>query len=331
MTRWGSRSAGSPTTSTSGIVARPRAVRIRSTSACWRGVDLVALGDHRLERGGRGQRAGHVLEAAGPLVDPVVAGERVAPAGALADQQHADARGAAPLVRRPRRDRPAAGSGSRPIEAQASMNSGTSPISSTTPRPADRARPRGWPPARRLRRPAPGRQQRGSDGRRAPLDPSGPPAIAADVPGDTSSAACSTAECSTAECSSRRPARDAAGQQPEQAPVHRVGARARERHLVGPHRQRRRPRPRGRCRAAAGRSRPGRAGAAGRRTPCRAPPAAPRGRQGAGPRRRRGRGRRRAAVRARPASSHGRTYRAHLPPTSAGRVPVVCGCCPSCS
>ena len=62
VTRWGSRSTGSPTTSTSGTSAAT-AVRIRSTSACWRAFDLVALGDHGLERGGGGQGGRHVLEA----------------------------------------------------------------------------------------------------------------------------------------------------------------------------------------------------------------------------------------------------------------------------
>ena len=72
-------------------------------------VDLVALGHDRAQGSGRGQRRGDVLEPAGALVDPVVAGERVAPAGALADQQHADAGRASPLVRRARQRVPAAG------------------------------------------------------------------------------------------------------------------------------------------------------------------------------------------------------------------------------
>ena len=74
-------------------------------------VDLVPLGDHRLERRGGGQRGRHVLEAGGALVDPVVAGEGVAPARALADQEHADAGGAAPLVGRAGRRGPPAGQG----------------------------------------------------------------------------------------------------------------------------------------------------------------------------------------------------------------------------
>ena len=78
-------------------------------SAAWRAPDLVALGDHGLEgRGGR-QRGRDVLEAGGALVDPVVAGERVAPAGALADQQHADPGRPAPLVGRGGGRRPAVG------------------------------------------------------------------------------------------------------------------------------------------------------------------------------------------------------------------------------
>ena len=64
------------------------------------GADLLALGDDGLQRGGGGERGGDVLEAGHPGVGAVVGGERRAPPGALAHQQHADAGRAAPLVRR---------------------------------------------------------------------------------------------------------------------------------------------------------------------------------------------------------------------------------------
>ena len=73
------------------------------------GVDLVALGDHRLQRGGRGQDGRDVLEAGRPLVDAVVAGERVAPPRALAHQQHARPRPARPTCAPTPRRRPAGG------------------------------------------------------------------------------------------------------------------------------------------------------------------------------------------------------------------------------
>ena len=77
-------------------------------------VDLVALGHHGLQRGSGREDRGDVLEAGRPLVGAVVAGERVAPPRALADEQHADARGATPLVGRPRCRRPAVGQGQAP-------------------------------------------------------------------------------------------------------------------------------------------------------------------------------------------------------------------------
>ena len=47
------------------------------------GADLLALGHHGLQRGGGRQDGGDVLEAGRALVDAVVGGEGVAPAGAL--------------------------------------------------------------------------------------------------------------------------------------------------------------------------------------------------------------------------------------------------------
>jgi hypothetical protein len=71
--------------------------------------DLIAVGHDRLEGGGGRQRGRHVLEAGCALVDALVDGERVSPPGALAHQQHTDARGPAPLVRRRGRRAPAVG------------------------------------------------------------------------------------------------------------------------------------------------------------------------------------------------------------------------------
>ena len=70
MTRWGSRSSGSPTTSTSGRLRdlRPDPV----DEGVLTGVLLVPLGDDGLEGGGGGQHGRHVLEAAVALVGPVV-------------------------------------------------------------------------------------------------------------------------------------------------------------------------------------------------------------------------------------------------------------------
>ena len=73
------------------------------------GVDLVPLVDHGLEGGRRGEGGRDVLEPGGALVDPVVAGERVGPADALADEQDADAGRAAPLVGGARGGGPALG------------------------------------------------------------------------------------------------------------------------------------------------------------------------------------------------------------------------------
>ena len=90
------------------------------------GVDLVALGHHRLERGRGAQCGRDVLEAGHPLVDPVVVGERVAPTGrpcGPAARRRRPGRPTCAPTRRPPTSR--SGSGSRPIEAQASMNRGT--------------------------------------------------------------------------------------------------------------------------------------------------------------------------------------------------------------
>ena len=100
----GSRSVGCPTTVTSGRVCHLAADQVDQTSLP-RG-DLLLLGCDRLEGRGSGERAGDVLEARQPRVDPVVGGERRPPPCPLAHQEDADARRPAPLVRGGGRGRP---------------------------------------------------------------------------------------------------------------------------------------------------------------------------------------------------------------------------------
>ena len=128
-------------------------------------------------------------------------GERVAPAGALADQQHADAGRAAPLVGRAGGRRPALGQreparrGAGVDEQRdAGATAATSATGWTVPtswlaRLAAR-RPSGAVRGRRRRRPTrPSRSTRTARPRRRRATP----------------AACSTAECSTAECDHASP------------------------------------------------------------------------------------------------------------------------------
>ena len=154
MTRWGSRSTGSPTTSVSGISATR--ARIRSTRACWRALTSSRSATTAWSAAAAPSAAGTFSKPADPLVDPVVGGERVAPRTSLADQQHADAGRAAPLVRRAGGDRPAvAGGGAGPSRRRRPRRPG-SPAAAPR-RPAGRCRPRGWPTGARRRRARPGR------------------------------------------------------------------------------------------------------------------------------------------------------------------------------
>ena len=122
------------------------------------GVDLVALGDHGLERR-RGAEGGRdVLEAGDPLVDPVVLGERVAPRRPLADQQHADPGRAAPLVRRAGGHRPALGE-RQPAHRGAGVHEQRLPPRRQPRRRAGRCRPRGWRTGARPRRARRGRSR----------------------------------------------------------------------------------------------------------------------------------------------------------------------------
>ena len=226
--------------------------RIRSTSACWRAVTSSRSATHRLQRGGGGEGGRDVLEPV-PLVDAVVAGERVAPSGR-------------PCVRRARRRRPA-----RPTCAP------------TRPRPTSRRAGGAGPPRRRRRRTAarrPGSVELGHrlDGAdlvvgRLERDDAAPGRRAAreDVHVDPAEASTADRGLSRRLPGHRvqhrrvldggvrpRPAPSAPVHQPQQAAVHGVGARGGERRpRRGARRGTRRP-PRARCRAAAGRCAPGR-------------------------------------------------------------------------
>ena len=118
------------------------------------------------------------------------------------------------------------GSGSRPADAQASMKRGTPPRRPRRPsRPrAARCRPRGWPSARR-------RPTTPSGGGATSTRPSR--STGSDTASPAQAAACKTAECSTAVCATTAPASRTPRRSPEEAQVHRVGARGREGDLVG--------------------------------------------------------------------------------------------------
>ena len=146
----------------------------------------------------------HVLEAGRPLVDAIVPGERVAPAGRPPHEQHPDARRTAPLVRRRSGGGPTAGErqptgGRARVDEQGRVGAGGHLVHrladahlgvgrlegedgrvTVAARAADE-RPRSTRPARSTRH--------GLDR---------PPRPACQAP------ACSTAECSTAEASSGR-------------------------------------------------------------------------------------------------------------------------------
>ena len=229
VTRCGSRSTGSPTTSTSGTVAatvgadpvdqraqprrlrrppRPRAARSAAAAATTRGSDA-----------GPGSGSGGV--------EP----------HALAHRQHAHAGRPAPLAGARRQQRPAGRHGHPPdrlgrVDQQRHAGGG--------------ARPRGR--GDRLHRAhlvvgahqRGGRDARRGDGgaERVRVDPAEPvhrygtasPPVAA-----CARAALSTAECSTAEWTKTRPARAPPGQQAGDGPVARLGAAGGEVQLVRPY------------------------------------------------------------------------------------------------
>ena len=187
-------------------------------------VDLVALGHDRLERGRRGQGGRDVLEAGHPLVDPVVVGEGVGPADALAHQQDADPGRPAPLVGGAGGHRPAVGQGEpahRGAGVHEARHAGASTAtgwtvptswlacwSATTSGCAQVGRGRPGPSASTRHRPRP-------------------------PTSDRQARACRTAECSTAECATSR-----AGAGPGPAAP---GARRRSRRTVNDTSSRRTP------------------------------------------------------------------------------------------
>ena len=118
VTRCGSRSTGSPTTSTSGTVAATVA-RIRSTSADSRAASAARLGRHgpQRRRGGHDRRQ---VGGAGRRRSRSSAGTAT-PAGALAHHQQADARAGRPTCGRcaVSSDQPG-GTGTRPTDWAAS-------------------------------------------------------------------------------------------------------------------------------------------------------------------------------------------------------------------
>ena len=226
MTTWGSRSTGSPTTSVSGISATR--ARIRSTSACWRALTSSRSATTAWSAAAAPSAAGTFSKPADPLVDPVVDGERGAPPDALADQQHADPGRSAPLVRRARGHRPAVRE-RQPAHRGAGVHEERVPRRGSPRRPAGRC-PTSW---------------------------------LADWSATTSGSP-SVGEVDAARRSTRRPAGDLHGRaarparagrrsarrrrattvgppaprQPEQAPVHGVGAGRGERHLVAAYAER---------------------------------------------------------------------------------------------
>ena len=103
--------------------------------------------------------AGTFSKPGRPLVDAVVPGERVAPAGRLADQQHPDARGAAPLVGRGGGRRPALGQRQPPGRGAGVDEERRAGQRGDLLHRLARRRPRGW---RTARRPRPARRRRSS-------------------------------------------------------------------------------------------------------------------------------------------------------------------------
>ena len=119
VTRWGSRSSGSPTTSTSGTVCATRS-RTRATRGRSRASSAAASARAACRPDGRGDD--------GRQVDGVLApaGQRAAPAGAGADGEHADRRPGRPRCgRRPTAATSRPARPPRPATAEASTCSGT--------------------------------------------------------------------------------------------------------------------------------------------------------------------------------------------------------------
>ena len=231
MTRWGSAGRGRRRPRCRG--SRPRRARIRATSACWRA--LTSSRSSRRPGARRRRRAppGTFSKPVDALVGAVVAGERAAPAGALAHQQDADAGRAAPLVRRAGGRRPAAGrAGRRPTEAHASMKRGTSAGRPRSRRPAA-AVPTSWLAACTATT-ATGSDRRAAVSRRRSTRPVGvdrrPTRVGSPGP---AGAACSTARARRRSARSSPPWRRRAASRPSRPRCTACGAAGREGDLVG--------------------------------------------------------------------------------------------------
>ena len=234
VTRWGSRSTGSPDhldvrdrrdarpgSGRPGPPAGRRPPSRSATTACRAAAAASAAGTFSKPEARSSMRSspGKGLRQRAPL--------RTSSTPTPAGPPHLCAeRGQRPPSRR------AAAAG--PSTAQASTNSGTPRQRAPPPRrPAGRCRPRGWPTGRRRRRP-PGRpRRRASVGDVDPARAGRPGRLDAVVAARAQAAACSTAECSTAECTTAVPVPGPPGEQPEQPAVHGVGARGGEGDLVG--------------------------------------------------------------------------------------------------
>ena len=149
------------------------------------------------------------------------------------------------------------GSGSRPADGAGVGEDGDVAAPRRPRRRAGRCRPRGWPPGRRPRRPAP------ATGVRRPPGPRGRPGRAGRrrrSPGGAPTQSSGVPDGRVLHGGERHghAATGGAPVQPEQAPVDGVGPRGGEADLVGPGRPGRGRRPPGRCPGAAGRERPGR-------------------------------------------------------------------------
>ena len=316
--RAGAGRTGSPTTSTSSSARQPGAQPVDEPR--WRAPTSSRSATTACRAAAAASDGRDVLEPGDPGVGAVVGRERRAPAGALADQQHADARRARPTCARtrPRPAHPPAAS-TRPAAArgvreerhvvpggrlrdlgerlQRARPPGSPTWTATTPGRLGRQRPprarRGDPALRRRRAPPPSyRRSGGPPAPRRPAPPSARPRCAPAGGWSVGARAAARARPRWTACV------------PEEVNGPRPGGRRAARR-----------RPRGRCRAAAGPRGRRRAAAAGRRNHGPAPRAASRGRPGAAARWRPRRGRRGRPAAGRPGDPVGTSHRGNYRPT----------------
>ena len=301
-----------------GCAATP--ARIRSTSACWRASTSSRSATTAWSAAAAASAAGTFSNPATRSSTRSSAGKGLRQRAPLRTSSTPTPAGPPHLWAEPAAAPSPSGSGSRPIEAQASTNSGTSPAAPRPPRrPAERAdlvvgrlhggdaTSGGAAAARRERRPA-----------RPVRRPTGTSTVAA--PGHRARAAPRSAR--------RRSARDRSAPGRRRSPSRprctaSVPGRG-EGHLVAAVRRAPRRPPRGRCRAAAGRRGRARAAGAGRRTRGRARRAAPRGRPGAAARRTRRRGTRARNIAPRGLPAGDTPTSGHLPQPPWVAVQLVC-------